>query len=71
MRADANLIKAVTNDIIPNPAVVSNFYFPGIGKAGCRSDNDTRTDFCPKQSQKPLAKAMQGMGTQGESDRLY
>ena len=61
--ADANLFKAVKNDIIPNPTVVTNFYFPGIGEASSRSDDDAFANLCPEQPQERLAEAIERMGT--------
>jgi len=68
---NANLVKAVENDIIANPTVIANFHFPGKGEAGGGADNHTFADFGTEQPQEGAAPAVDGMGSQGERDRLH
>jgi hypothetical protein len=59
---DADAIETIEDHIISDPAIVTDFDFPGIGKAGGGADENSRTDPSAEQTQQPATEPMSEVG---------
>jgi len=70
MFSDGDSIQTIEHDIIPDPTVVSDGNFPGVGKASGGANHDAFADGGTEETQEKAPRGVKRVGREGKKNCL-